>query len=206
MHYLEIEVALERVEVAVAVKQGVAVPKTKACDEAVNYLADGMAAPPEETIVLPGCYRKFLSACAKDGEHRELAANPFECGFVADALQDFAKDEIGQTERPLPELAVEPAGVRIHCSAEVVDPDSSVDDGHAVQLILRATEAGLLQVALPPYLAAKATDTGLGMDLHEKAQTSLDGGPLGMRATASHCLMDKLIVDFDVRPQEFLYV
>jgi hypothetical protein len=141
MHDLEIEVALERVEVAVAVKQGVAVQKTKACNEAVNYLADGMAAPSEETIVLRRGYRKFLSACVEDGEDGELAANPFECGFVADALEDFAKDEIGETERLLLELPVEPAGVRIHCSAEIVDPDSSVDNGHAVQLILRASEA-----------------------------------------------------------------
>jgi hypothetical protein len=65
-----------------------------------------------------------------------------------------------------------------------------------------AAQAGFVQVTFPPHFAAKAADAGLGVDLHKKAQTSFYGCPLGVRATAAHCLMDKLIIDFNVRPHE----
>jgi hypothetical protein len=48
--------------------------------------------------------------------------------------------------------------MRIYRSAEVVDPDSRVDNGHAAALFLRSAQAGLVQIALPVNLAAKTAD------------------------------------------------
>jgi hypothetical protein len=203
---LKTEVLLKGVKVAVAVKQGMAVQEAKACDEAVNCLADGMAAPSEETIVLRGNYREFFASGWKDGEPGEFAPDTPEGGFLPDALQDCAQDEVGKSERLSLELAVEPVGVWIHCSAEVVDPDSGVDDGHGSELFLRAAQAGFFQVALPPYFAAKAAEGCLGMGLHKKSQSGVDNGSLGASASAAHCLMDELIVDFDVGSHGFPYV
>jgi hypothetical protein len=96
------------------------------------------------------------------------------------------------------ELVVEPVGMWIYCSAEVVDPHSGIDDDHARDLFLYTAQAGFFQVALPPYFAAKAAEGCLPMSLHKKAQTGFDSCPLRVRAAAAHCLMDKLIVYFDV--------
>jgi hypothetical protein len=101
------------------------------------------------------------------------------------------------------ELAVQPIGVRVHRSAEVVDPDGSVDDGHAAALFLRSAQAGLVQVALPPDLAAKTADSRLRVSFHEKTQSSVDGSLLGGGADLAHRLPDQLFVDFYVCPHGF---
>jgi hypothetical protein len=165
-----------------------------------------MAPFSEETVILRGGYREFFSPGWKDVEPGEFAPEAPEGGFVADTLENLAKDEIGQTKRLPLELAVEPIGMRIHCSAEVFNPHSAVDNSQASDLFLHPPEARFFQVALPPHLAAKAAKGCLLMSLHKKAQTGLDSCPLRVRAAAAHRLMDKLIVNFDVGSHEPSYV
>jgi hypothetical protein len=126
---LKAELLFEEIEVAVAMQQGMTFQNAKTGDEAVDRLANGMAARPEATIVLRGNDGEAFSASREDGESGELAPDAPEGEFIADALENFTEDEVSQGERPAFKLVFEPVGMRIDRSAEVVDPDSGVDDG-----------------------------------------------------------------------------
>jgi hypothetical protein len=136
----------------------------------------------------------------EESEPGEFAPDAPEVGLVADALQYLAEDEVSQAEALSLELAVQPIGVRIYRSAEVVDPDGGVDDGHAGALFLRSAQPGLVQIALPADLPAKTADGRLRMSFHEEAQSGVYGGFLGWGADLAHCLPDQLLVDFDICP------
>ena len=191
---------LEGIEVAVTVQQGVAVQQAEACDETVDGFADGITANPEMTVVLRGSDCEFLTPGVEDSESGEFAPHAPEVGLLPDALQHLAENEVGQAEALSFDLAVQPIGVRIYRSAKVVDPDSGVDDGHAVALLLRSAQPGLVQIALPADFAAKTADGHLRMSFHEETQSGVNGGFLGRGADRAHCLPDQLLVDFDVCP------
>jgi hypothetical protein len=70
----------------------------------------------------------------EDFKARQAAADAFEVEVRADALQDFAKDQVSEREVAAAEFAVEPFGVRVGYSGEVVDPDGGVDDGYRTLL------------------------------------------------------------------------
>ena len=51
-------------------------------------------------------------------------------GVGTETLQDFAEDEVGETEALAVEFAIEPRGLGIAGAGEIVDPDGGVDDDH----------------------------------------------------------------------------
>jgi hypothetical protein len=138
MDDLEPEVLLEGIEVAVAVKQRMSFEKAKGRNQAVDRFADGMAALPEEAVVLCRGNRQIFSTGPEDGELQQFAASAPECCFVADTLQDLAKDEVSQAEWLGWKFAFEPTGVRVYCSAQIINPNCGVDDGHGRRLLCRA--------------------------------------------------------------------
>lgn len=96
MDHPEAEVLFEGIEVAVTVKQRMSFEKAKGRNQAVDRFADGEATLPEEAVVLRRGYCQIFPAGTEDGELQQFAPSVPECCFVADALQDFAKNEVGQ--------------------------------------------------------------------------------------------------------------
>jgi hypothetical protein len=133
------EIFLERVEIMVSVKQGMALRQTESCDEAVDGLPNRMAAGSKETIVLCGGDGQRLTSTGKHLELEQVAPDAREGGFSTDSLENLAQNEIGQPQALLVQLSVEPISVWIHGSCEVADPDSGIHNGHGQNLILNAT-------------------------------------------------------------------
>ncbi len=98
--------------------------QAEGCYQAVDGLADGKPASTEGTIVLGGGYGEICPDGWEDFELRESSPDLFELRVFANPLQDFAKDEVGQAQALPIQFAVEPVGVEIADSAEIVDPDS----------------------------------------------------------------------------------
>lgn len=82
------------------------------------------------------------SSCGRDGqifgsrgeylELRQVTPDTREMGISLNSLQDFAQDEIGQSEALSIEFSIKPVGVRISHSPQVVDPDSRIHNSHRV--------------------------------------------------------------------------
>ena len=77
-----------------------------------------------------------------DGERHEVAELLREAaaqgrldlsgnGIVADPLEDFAQNDVGQSEALAIEFRVQPIRLGIASALQVVDPDGCIDDHHA---------------------------------------------------------------------------
>jgi hypothetical protein len=118
------EVLFERIEVAVAMQQGVAMHDTESGDQAIDRSTDGDAGGSKMPIILR----------AEDGEIIAAGIEYFEVGqffqslckdrIQSNALQHFAKNPICKTYSFDPDMAIKPDGMVVMASFVVVDPDA----------------------------------------------------------------------------------
>jgi hypothetical protein len=59
-----------------------------------------------------------------------LARHIGSSGFIPNALEHFAENEVGDSKTLALELCVEPIRLGISNTTEVVDPDRAIDDEH----------------------------------------------------------------------------
>jgi hypothetical protein len=153
MNDRELKEGLERFEIGITVQQRVSLADTECGDQAVDGLTDSVATTPQHPVV-SSCFSRQVDAARR--EHFQLEQLPLDIdrGFlVAKALEHFADDEIYDTKPLAIEFRVEPVGLRVANSVEVIDPDSGVDDYH-VRLLRHTAAAGLLELPIPRDLAA----------------------------------------------------
>jgi hypothetical protein len=96
-----------------------------------------VATTPQRAIV-PRCLpRQVGTACFEHCQLQQLALDILRDDFIADALQHFAEDQVGEAEPLTIEFGMDPIRLRIPVALEVVDPDSGVDDHHGGYLATR---------------------------------------------------------------------
>jgi hypothetical protein len=129
MHHLQSQYFLESIEVVIAVQELVARLQTERSDQAIDGGVYGVTAPAQASIVLRGY---DCGVCATRGENVELEkiGSNLRKDRVMGALQDFAQNQVSQSQRLLLQLALQPSGFRIVAAAKIVNPDGSVDDHH----------------------------------------------------------------------------
>src|ERR1700674_4896157 len=108
MDYGQFEKLLEGVKVSVAMKQRVLPTQAKCSDQAVDGLAHRVTAASKRPIVPRrlACHRH--TACVEHLQVQQPPLNLLGDHVVADALQHFAKDDIGEPKSLAVEFCVQP--------------------------------------------------------------------------------------------------
>jgi|HubBroStandDraft_1064217.scaffolds.fasta_scaffold246626_1 hypothetical protein len=134
MNHAQSEVLLERLEVAVVVKQLVALLNAESGDDAVGGLAYGHSLAPQRAKVLGRTHGK---GCSHRFKNRECA-KPFlglkKSSVKADSLKNLAKNQAGEPDMFAIQRQPEPDCLRGDLSVQCIDPDAAVDDHHTVTL------------------------------------------------------------------------
>jgi hypothetical protein len=130
LHHPQSEHALKTIEIVVAVQQFVFGLETERGDETIDGFADGVAVLAQSAIILGGGDGQLPATRLKDLEFEQVGLDLREGAFATNALQNFAKDKIGQAEALPLEFAIEPKGFGVLGAAQIVDPDGGIDDDH----------------------------------------------------------------------------
>src|SRR5579885_245181 len=129
-YHAQAEMALKRVEIAVAMKQLVMVDDTKARDQRVDCLAHGDAALSEDSKVLCGGDGGVPPANPDPWQLIQFPARAMKVQVRAEALQDFGQDEIAE-QRPLSgQQAIQQIGFAARPPVKVIDPDGAIYQDH----------------------------------------------------------------------------
>src|SRR5271165_4862551 len=89
---LQSELMLERVEVAVAVQESVALFQAEGSDPTVNGSAHCVALLSESAVVLSRCNREIVAAGREDLKFQQLVANSDKVSLLSDSLKNFAQN------------------------------------------------------------------------------------------------------------------
>lgn len=200
MDDLQAEVPFKRIEIAVSVKQNVTAPQAEGCDQAIDRLPYGLAPLTQGSVVARRRRRKPETSGLEDLEPTQLAEYVGGLFVSGQPLQDFAHDEVEDTQPLLGQLRIEPVGLRSTDAIEKVDPDARVDDNHASPAEWHPTQSARREITLPANLAAQTSDARLRLGSHEQAERSLDGRTLGTFAAHSQRLAHQGVVDLDIGP------
>ena len=92
MENTKAKMLFEKIEISVAVEQGMSAGKTKRRDQAVDGLANGVASRSEETIVLRRGDSQCLASGVEDLKFGHVPANSREGGVSANSLEHLAQD------------------------------------------------------------------------------------------------------------------
>jgi len=130
MNDLQSEDVLERVEIAVAVEQGMRVLETERRYEAIDGLPDGPPGGAQCAIVSRRRLRQRDAAGVEDLETPKCAKDVSGGGIRRDALEHFAHREVEQPQTPALRLSIEPLDFGCADPVQIVDPDRGVDDHH----------------------------------------------------------------------------
>src|SRR5216684_9279099 len=122
---------LKSLEIPVAMKQGVPLTQAERRDQAVDSFPNGVAAASKGSIVSRGVASQRHASCREHLQLQQLLFSRLRRRFVAEALQHFAQDDVGQPQTLPVELPAQPRRLRVSRALQIVDPDRGVDDDHA---------------------------------------------------------------------------
>jgi hypothetical protein len=126
----QLEKSLERIKISISMEQRVLLPDTKCGDETIDRLPHGVATAPERAIVPRRLPRQVDTPCFEYRQLEQLAFHIFRGELIADALQQFAKNDVGQPETLAIEFRMNPIRLGIPDALQVIDPDGRIDDHH----------------------------------------------------------------------------
>jgi|SRR3984885_486523 hypothetical protein len=130
MDDLQTQHSLKRIEIMITVQKLVLGLQTESGNQAIDGLADRIAARSQVSIILGGSDGQATASSLENVELQEVGLGSRKHALVPNALEYLAEDEIRQSE-PLPlQFAVEPMRFRILGAAQIVDPHGSIDDDH----------------------------------------------------------------------------
>jgi hypothetical protein len=89
---------LERVVVAIAVKEGMPFSNAKRSNPTIDCLADSVPTPPKRPEVASRGNRHIRTSGFEYLEAAQFALDFGEGEFVRDSLQDLAENQVGQAE------------------------------------------------------------------------------------------------------------
>src|SRR5208283_1830849 len=125
----ETQVALERIEVAVAMKKVMVLDDAKRRDDRVDRAARRHPASPQRAVIASGGNRDFMAAHGTKFESGENPLDTPKVGFGGEALQHFGHDQIADDKLRGREAA-ERIGFGCRPAIEVVDPHRRIDHDH----------------------------------------------------------------------------
>lgn len=111
--------------------------------------SEGVIGMPRRLLRVDNCQRK---ECFQYFKLEQLPLHIVGGGLIANALQDFAEDHIGETETLAIELRMDPICLGIPDALEIIDPDRGVDNHHASYFATRPRREASrspFQVTLP---------------------------------------------------------
>src|SRR5581483_7790995 len=137
LYHAQAEMALERVEIAVAVKQRMAVPDAEGRDQRIDGRADGDASSSQEPVIPRRADRNFT--VHHGGALERPEAGERACGVVlgAEPLQNLGKNQIPDQQPSRVHQTIEQIGFGAGRPVEVVDPDGGIDQDHSPMKRLR---------------------------------------------------------------------
>jgi len=152
------------------------VTEAKRGNQTIDRLADGASSPAE----IPEISRRFdsqlLATSFENLEFTKFAQDSCKCILISDALKSLAENQVRQSKTLPTELSIKVIGLFVPQTAQIVDPDRSINDDHR-SLLCKSRETGLVEVSIPTDLASKAPDAGLRPSLNQQAQSFFDCGP-----------------------------
>lgn len=189
--------ALERIEVAIAMKQLMAFDDTECRDNRVDGFAHGHAARAQRPVITR------RRNCDLTAGHRAK----FECGEVSEgalkfeirskSLQYFHQNQIAHQQVLRSKQPIEQIGPGSRAPVEVIDLHRSIHHGHECASTISAYS---VEIALPFELAAKTAEPFLLLEPHHQAQRGFNRLALGARARRAHRASHQLVVDYDIGP------
>jgi hypothetical protein len=108
MHHLQGERLLERVEIAIAVEEGMVVFEAIGRNETVDGLANGPAPSAQRSVVGGGGHSQVDTAGLEDLEAYQAAQHPRGLGVCGESLQHLTEHDIEHAETLTCALALEP--------------------------------------------------------------------------------------------------
>lgn len=130
MHYRQLEEFLERVEIAVAMQKGMALSDAERGNEAIDRLPNGAASSSHRAVIAGGFARQIDASGCEHFESQQKILDLSGDGVVAETLQQFAEDDVRQSETLPIQFLIQPVGLRIPHALQIVDPDGCVDNDH----------------------------------------------------------------------------
>src|SRR5580658_2091293 len=130
MYHFQPQALLERVEIVVAVQKSVAGHQAESGNPTVDCLADGITLRPQRAVVPSGFGRQFDASSREHMESQKLVVNLEKHAWIAHPLQDFAQDQVCQSQALPLQRTVEPCCFWVGSASQVVDPHSRIDDDH----------------------------------------------------------------------------
>jgi hypothetical protein len=197
MEYLEAQVLLKNVKIAVAMQQYVTVGQTKRCDQTIHHFAYCPALLPHASEISRCRYGQLQSARLKNLKFQKLPLKQAEFALAAYALQYLAQDQIRKPDPSLVGFVFNPISFWIPDSPKVIYPNGGINNDHP-HLLFVPPSPQFIQVSLPVNLAAQAPDPGLTPHLHQQPQCFFDRRAFGTCAAAPHRLPHQLVVNLDI--------
>jgi hypothetical protein len=127
----ESEKLFERIEVSIAVQQGVLLANAKRGDETIDRFSNRVPSSAQCAIVASRISGQVHATCVEHLQLQQLALYVLCCGLITNALQDFAENHIRECKALSVDFHMKPIRCRMPDPLEVIDPDSRVDDDHA---------------------------------------------------------------------------
>lgn len=121
MHHTQTQMFFKEFEVSVAVKQFVILFYAKCGYQAIDGVANGDAKSAQYPIVSSRLDCKFVASNLKDLKLAQGPERSCEPIFVADSLQNFSQNQIGDRDARKAAMRTEPFRLRTGASAKVFD-------------------------------------------------------------------------------------
>jgi hypothetical protein len=179
---------LESIEVAVAVKKLLLCFQTERRYKAVNCFADRDASASQESVVLGRSQCQVCPAGLKNRQPCQIALDLQKNRIAADALQDFAIDEVSQPQRLLAQLPIEPGRMLVLGARQIVNPNSGIYQHHREPLLWNPALPGFSEVSFPFHFATPAPHRGLSVGLDQQTESHFHGRLFGAYPAAAHGL------------------
>jgi len=147
-------------------QKGIALSDAERRNEAIDGLTNGASSPPQRAVIACGLAGQVDAAGFEHFESQQEFLDLFGRVVVAETLEHFAEDDVGQRETLPIQFLIQPVGLGTSRAAQVVDPDSCIDDDHA-KLSGDSRETRRVEIALPGHCSAQAPDGGLASGLNQ---------------------------------------
>src|SRR5260370_40459148 len=154
LHHAQSQVPLERIKVAVAMKQFMALGDAECRDERVDGSAHRHSTCAERSVISSGGERDFAAHHWPEFERREVPADAVKIEIRAKSLQDFSENQIAYKQVLGCEPLVEQIGFPSRAAVEVIDPDRCIHPSHERPSTIPTRR---MVTALPFKLAATPT-------------------------------------------------
>jgi hypothetical protein len=187
VHNSQAQEPFEMIEVTISMQQRMALQETKRRYQTVDRFADRVPMLAKAAEIPCGLDCQSSATRFKQFKVAKFLQDSRKCLLVADSLEGLTKKQIREAEALATDLTIEVVGFFVMGTAQVVDPDSGINNHHWSSP-RKPSQTRSVKVSRPLDLASKPANASLRSGLDEQPQTRLYGRPLCARPTAFHRL------------------